>query len=322
MVRSLRLIGPIERAAHLKRLGALRDVAPANIATIAQLAEEHVFAPGAVVYQSDERVERVHIVVEGRVRVRGGEYGDEVVGEDHVLGLLSLLGREAAGLDAVAESETVTLALSADDVFGGFEDDFAILQNQLRELAEQTLRVRRRIPAGTHLAPIETPPVVPDGEIDLVQRLLHMRRGVLIHANVDGLIALAERMRTVRFVPGDRLWELGAPSGFIYAIITGRVRCTTEDGTEFTCGCGYPLGNLESQCGARRWYTAVAETDVVVLRGDVDGLFDVLEAHTDMAIGFVSGMASALIARRAEMREEAAADVVPSERAAQEGRVT
>ena len=97
---------------------------PAELAAIALLGREHAFDRGAVVCQSGARLDRVHIVVDGHVRVRGGEHGDEVVGPEQTIGLLSLLARDDDGLDAVAEADTVTLALRADDLFDVFEDDF------------------------------------------------------------------------------------------------------------------------------------------------------------------------------------------------------
>ena len=123
------------------------------------------------------------------------------------------------------------------------------------------------------------------------------------NANLDALIVMAQRMRPARFEPGTTLCQIDAQSGFLYNIQSGRVRCTTKDGTQFTCGPGYPLGHLDSQCNAPRWYGAVADTSVTVFRIEIDVFADTLEQHPEMAIDFVSGLASALITRRAEMRE-------------------
>ena len=305
MDHSLQLISPLGRAFHLRQLSGLRDIPPANLAALALLAHEHSFDPGAVICRAGERLDRVHVVVDGQVHVRGGEHGDEVVGPERGIGMLSLLARDDKGLDAVAKTDTQTLALSADDLFSAFEDDFSILYAQLRELATQTLHVRRQTPDGAYLTGT-APGDVPTGDIGMVQRLLYMRSGMFRNAPMDALITMAERMRTARFVPGARLWDIGAPSGFLYAILEGRVRCTTDDGRRFVCGPGYPLGHLESQCDAPRWYEAVAETAVTGLRNDIDVFLDTLEQHSEMAIDFVAGMASALITRRAEIRKDIA----------------
>ena len=309
MDHSLQLISPLQRAFYLKRLSGLRDIPPANLAAIALLAEEHSFSRGAVLCRTGERVDRVHVVVDGQVHVRGGEHGDEVLGTEHSIGMLSLLARDDNGLDAVAETDTQTLALRADDLFSAFEDDFGILYNQIRDLAAQTLQVRRQTPDGAYLGGT-VPGDVPSGDIDVVQKLLFMRSGPLRNAPMDALITMAQHMRTARFEPRARLWEIGAPSGFMYVILEGRVRCTTDDGRQFVCGPGYPLGNLESQCDAPRWYEAVANSSVTALRSDVDVFLDTLEQHSGMAIDFVASMASALVTRRAELRKKTAPPVM------------
>ena len=304
MDRCFRLISPLERAFHVKNLGGLRDMPPADLASIALLADEHSFVRGEALCRPGERVERVHIVVDGLVRVRGGEHGDEVAGAGHGVGMLSLLARDDNGVDAVAESDTVTLSLRANDLFDAFETDFGLLYNQIRYLATETLRLRKRILAGTYLALESNLGEAPVRDIGLVQRLLYMRRGVLRNGNMDALMAMAERMHAVRFEPGTTLWRIGAPSGFMYLLLDGRVWCATEGGTEFTCGPGYPLGNLESQCSAPRWYDAVTQTAVTALRNDTDAFLDIIEQHFDMAVDFVGVMAKGLIERRAEMRQE------------------
>ena len=310
MDRNLRLISPIERAFHMKTLGGLGDIPPADLASISLLAHEHSFAPGAALCRAGERVERVYVIVDGVVHVRGEEHGDDVLGPGQVIGMLTLLTRDDHGIDAVAETDTVTLALRADDLFDAFETDFGLLYSQTRYLATETLRLRRRIPAGTYLPSETHDDDAPIGDVDLVQRLLYMRRGGLRNANMDALMAMAQQMDTVRFEPGTNLWQIGAPSGCMYVLLAGRVRCTTEDGTPFTCGPGYPLGNLESQCSAPRWYDAVTETAVVALKSETDTFLDTIEQHFDMAIEFVATMARGLIRRRAEMRQEAPPAVV------------
>ena len=308
MDHSLRLISPLERAFHLKRLGGLRDIPPADLAGIALLAHEHSFARGAAVCRSGERVEEVHVVIDGRVRVRGGEHGDDIVGAGEVIGMLSLLARDDVGLDAVADTDTVTLALQADDLFSAFEEDFGILYNQIRDLATETLRLRKQIPRGTYLASEKGLSEPPAGEIDLVQRLLYLRGGGLGNANMDALMTMAQRMRTVRFEPGTELWR-DRQTVRVPVLHPRLVGCAARRKTapQFACGPGYPLGNLESQCGAPRWYDAVTDTSVTALEYDTDAFLDTIEQHFEMALDFVAGMASGLIARRAEMREETVA---------------
>jgi CRP-like cAMP-binding protein len=90
----------------------------------------------------------------------------------------------------------------------------------------------------------------------------------------------------------------------VYTIVSDVVACTTQWGaSRFTCGPGYPLGNLERFTGDPRWYTAVTDTPLVALRGDTESLLDVLEDHFDLSIGLVEAMARRVI----DIRRESAA---------------
>jgi hypothetical protein len=62
MDSSLRLISPLDRAFHLKKLSGLRNIPPAELAAIALLGQEHSFTRGAVVCRAGERLDPVHIV--------------------------------------------------------------------------------------------------------------------------------------------------------------------------------------------------------------------------------------------------------------------
>jgi CRP-like cAMP-binding protein len=68
-----------------------------------------------------------------------------------------------------------------------------------------------------------------------------------------------------------------------------------ENGTKFRAGPGYPLGNVESQALAPRWYEAVTETPLIVLSGSTDTFVDVLEDHFSLALDFLSTMARNLV---------------------------
>ncbi len=296
MERSIRYVSPFERALYLKRVTPLSELSPDHLAVVAQQAEERFFARGTVIHRPGDPVQSFHIVVEGRVQVRGGEHGDTTVGPDETLGLLSLLARTPEGLDATAEVDTRTLEIHSDDLDEVLEDHFSILYNEIRTLACRSLRERMNIQSGTHLAPREGLYTPPERELDLVERVQLLRAGpIFSKANMDALLTLANRIKEVRFEAGETLWEADDASGFMYAIVGGRVRCTLPDGRWFTAGTGYPLGNLESQCVAPRWYTAVAETPVVALRNSTDEFIDMLEDHFETAREFLAAVAGGLI---------------------------
>lgn len=296
MKHSIRYVSPFERALFLKRVAPLRNLSPDQLAVVAQQAEERWFSKGASIQKTDASVQSFHIVVEGRVRARGGEHGDATVGPEETLGLLSVLARAGGGLDAVAEIDTRTLEIHSQDLDEVFEDHFSILYSEIHELACRTLDARMEIKTGTHLALREDPGPPPERGLDLVERVQLMRAIPIFRtANLDALLAVANQLKEARYAPGDEIWETGDASGFRLAIVHGRVRCTLPDGRWFTAGPGYPLGNIESQCGAPRWYRAEAETELLAMRGTTDEFIDILEDHFEMAREFLAALAAGLV---------------------------
>ena len=119
---------------------------------MAQYVNERQFWAGEHLHRSDERLNELLVVVEGRVAVSGGEYGEGTVGSSEALGLLSLLAKSDEGLDARAEVDTLALEIRAEDLEDVFEDHFDILLSQIRHLARQILQARMGIADGAYLA--------------------------------------------------------------------------------------------------------------------------------------------------------------------------
>jgi CRP-like cAMP-binding protein len=176
-----------------------------------------------------------------------------------------------------------------------------------------TLEVRRRVPSGAYLAPLEGILKPPGRPLDLVERILMVRRpgSPFEHASLDAVTTLARNTPEVRFKAGQTIWKSGDRSDHALILVSGTVACTTQWGfSRFRAGPGYPLGNLERFSGDPRWYSAVAETDVTALRAETEVFLDLLEDHFDMALGFIRSMAQRVIAIREEdAAEQAAAGV-------------
>jgi CRP-like cAMP-binding protein len=300
----VRFVGPLERTFFLKTLEVMSALAPTELAVLAQFAKENFYRRGTALFRRDQRVSAFHIVVDGRVRVRGAEHDEASLGPEEMLGLLSMLSGAEEGLEAVAEVDTRTLSLDTEDLLDVFEDNFVLLHEALRYLARRMLALRRRVPEGTYLAPAEGFMDCPQRSLDLIERLLFMSRdGSLAQTNADALIELASQARERRFAKGSTLWLAEEPSGFSYILVCGTVSCLLEGGSRsFRCGPGYPLGNLESLCGEPRWYEAVAESGVVTLRVDSDALLDSLEDHFEVARTFIGQLARRLMGALKEQR--------------------
>lgn len=313
MSDNMRFVGPLERALYLKTLPILDGLETTSMAALADLGRERRFKKGAVVVTPDKQVTSFHVIVEGSISIVGAQNTRLVsLQQRDAVGFLALLARVETGVEAIAEEDSLTLEFDGDAFGELLDDDLEILLCIVRWLARRTLEERREIPAGAYLAPQNGVTHDPARPIDLVERLLRMRRpgATFAKTSMEGSVELARSMVEARIPAGTTLWSSGERSTNSFMIITGTVRCTTQGTfTPFRCGPGYPLGNLERICDEPRWYTAVAETDLLVIESDHESFFDVIEDHTDMARDFVAAMAGNLIRLLREKLEAAAVPV-------------
>jgi len=176
------------------------------------------------------------------------------------------------------------------------EDHFSLLTATLRYAAERVLAEMQELPQqALGIAPEVMPIPIPDRPLDLVERVLLMRHmAVFRKTNVNALSVLAEAMPELRVAAGTVLFERGAAPTWTAFLVRGTVRCTAEDGRTFVYGPGTAAGGVESLAGKLRWYTAVAETDLVYLRGSADALVDLMEDNFELGRDFIAMLAMGL----------------------------
>jgi CRP-like cAMP-binding protein len=277
----------------LRRVRVIAGLPAHLLSVLAESTRERVFRRGSVLLREGEPVEAIHYVVEGRVRVafKGRALGS--VGTAAAIGSLGAIVRDDQGIEAVAETDVVTLEQDLDTVFEILEDHFPILRHVLQGLCRQLIGSVVNGPVEPASIPkLEWSP--PAAHLDLVDRILILRRAPpFTRSSLNALAELARAMFDVRFEPGVTLWQVGEPARNILLVVAGAVSCTPAGRANFRTGEGWPLGALEALAGTSRWYEAVTETPVVALSGDVETFLDVLEDNFGMAMDYLSTMGRA-----------------------------
>lgn len=282
-------LSPLERIRTVLNVNPLGALSVEETALVAQNCEERAYGKGEALSRKDAATDSFHIVVEGEVQVSGAEHGEAVLGPGRTLGLLTMLSRLESGLDAVARTDVRTLQMRSDVLAEVMEDRISILFSALTRISRETLALRRDVPEGTRLGGgVSFPKLAAMPRIDLVARLRVLRQtSIFRRAGVGALVQVAASIEDRRASAGEVLWRAGDPSGFAFLVIQGTVACRQPSRTSFFAEPGYFLGNLESHAGEPRWYTAVAETPVVLLRSDTEGFRDVLEENPDVALDYL-----------------------------------
>lgn len=303
-------VGTVERILSLKRLPMLGSLPAAQLAVVADQTRERFFPKGAALLREGEPIPAIFIVLDGKVHVaRGGRLlGHPSPGS--AVGGLGVLAGESQGISAVAETDTLALELDVDTMLEIFEDNFPILLHVLRQTCRDLVGLLVRAPAELVNAPqLFADVTLPPRELDLVERILFLRRGTPFErSSINALAELSRGMTEVHYDPGAVLFEEGDPSGPVLLVVSGSVACSGRRGElSFRIGPGMPVGAADSVAEMPRWYTAVTETKVVALVGHVEGLIDVFEDNFEMAMGYLGAVARwalAVLERTAGQDEE------------------
>jgi CRP-like cAMP-binding protein len=297
MPEAPRVVPPLERLLHLKRIPLLSGLPASEVAALAEAAGERFLPKGSVVAREGDPGSTMHFVVEGALANfrRGIRVG--VVRPGAGIGGLTVLAREGVASHVVAEEDTLTLEIDADTLAELLEDRFPILQHLLREVSRQALELLRRHRLDpTVFFPVPPSDLAAGAGLDLVDRLLLLRRmPVFERTSITALAELARTMANVRFEPGTVLWHEGEPAHGILLLSSGSVQTTGSGGVGFRAGPGFPLGALEAVGQVPRWYEARVSAPVLALQGQTDVLVDLFEDSFEMATDYLALVARATL---------------------------
>jgi CRP-like cAMP-binding protein len=283
----------VERVLFLRKIPIVGSLSAAELGLVAEYMRERRLSRGTHLFRPGDPAAANYYVVRGRVRyLRDGRLLGRVGPGAGLGGLAVLAGSDDRG-EAVAETDTVVLELSAESIREIFEDHFAIFHHVLREMSRALLDLLVKRPQWVVRLPPAPPPFpTPARELDLVERILFLRRvAPFTRASINALAELSRGLYEVRFDSGTRLWEPGDPAKWVFLVVEGRVRGAHPSGFEFSFGPSEAVGVLEAAAEAPRWYGAVAEGPVTALSGEIEGLLDVLEDNTDMGLDYLAVVA-------------------------------
>lgn len=302
----MRQLEVTERILRLRSVPTLRTLPANEIAQLAASLRTVTFKRGGVLLREDEPPRCFYLILTGTVTLRRkGKRIGTVRGPGGV-GFLAYLAQQAGGTSAVAESFVEALVVQADAMDEIFEDHFVVLLGHIRWVAERLIAENK-----INQPPPFTPPLVPfdkligDGELGIVERIFLLRRmNPFTTANVNSLSTLARKLVELRVPAGTALWHEGDPSEHHYFIVKGMLSSRWGDGKFVQqMGPGYVVGGAEALVGLPRWNDLTTDEPVVALRGTREGLIDLFEDDHELALKFLSRLATYLMSiwdRKAE----------------------
>ncbi len=287
-------VGPLERVLYLRSLPAAEGLNSEDLVSLAQYAKERLFSSGEFLFRRGSPVESFFLIVEGVVAVRRGKGALQRLGPQETVGLLHLVAREPNGLEARAESNTLTLEFPAESQLELWESHFPILLSYARYLLTLRMGVLEQ-ESGRQSLPS---PTLDHGPypLDLVDKLLLLsQQEIFQNCSLDGLAELCRHIHERRLEPGETLWSPGDIADSFLLLAEGELR---QQRTQQPGRMLLPTtlaGLEEALTGKFRWYALEAKQESRILEIAVEPFLDILEDHFQMAVEFMANNARQLL---------------------------
>lgn len=285
----------MRRLLTLRQFPGLAEAELSDLANIADNGFEANYAPGDVVAEPGH-LEAIHLVVEGRIAG-----GTRAWAANQMFGLFEVLAGRPITHRVVATQKTRVLGVTASDFSEILEDSYSVLHSARKALARRLLFTER---SGTKIAPPSTPFTLadlPDHKLGMVERLIILRQQMqFATGRAQALAAIAQASEERRFPAHTVIADVGEDAAGGVIVLTGLVRATRSDGNAIVYGPGDGFGGLSTMASLPLDRTFETMTPVRVLFTPARALMDIMEDHTDYALGLLSKMAARLLDLEAE----------------------
>ena len=132
----------IETVVVLQSIDFFSACTAEEVFRIAAIAHEAVIPPGEELFRERDPAETLYCVVRGEIELKHGDGATEIAGPLQVLGLLDLLSGRLHSGTAVAKTQSLVLAIQADDFFDLLSNNIDVVKSLFRHLIQRIERTR------------------------------------------------------------------------------------------------------------------------------------------------------------------------------------
>ncbi len=280
----------IELANRLRAIPLFAFVSVDEVFRVALAARQVRRARGDLLYRQGLPADEVLFLLEGAVRVTGGDPAPAIVSSPTAVNFSDVLEGRALRHTFTASDPVVGVAVGAATFLTMIADNSAMAQGLFRMLlasprALDWAAVYQTPPAAAGGPVADVPAAVEP--IEIARRL--RRTPLFSHATADQLKDLVVATREVRLKAGDVLWDdRRAPA--VYHVLAGEIRLEAGEAPAVVAGVGSTVGVAETLTGESPGRRAVVGRDGRALRLESDDLFEVLADHGDLLQGVFRGV--------------------------------
>lgn len=127
----------IERVVLLQTMDLFRFCKAEEVLRISALGHEQSYSAGETLYEKNQPADALFCVVRGSVRVESAGAETREVGPLQTLGVVEILSGRLRTATATAASDTLVLAIDADDFFDLLANNIEIVKALFRQLLDE-----------------------------------------------------------------------------------------------------------------------------------------------------------------------------------------
>lgn len=285
----------MRRLLTLRQFPGFAEAELSDLANIADNTYETTFAAGDVIAEPGH-LEAIHLVIEGNLAG-----GSRSWAANQLFGLFEVLAGRPIAHRVIATVKTRVLSLAANDFSEILEDSYSVLHSARKAMTRRLLFIERN---GRQLHPQHTPFTLadlPNHKLGMVERLIILRQQMQFAAGrAQALAAIAQASEERQFPAGVVIADIGEEAAGGLIVLTGLVRATRPDGYSVVYGPGDGFGGLSTMAALPFDRTFETMTPVRSLFTPARVIMDIMEDHTDYALGLLSRLASHLLDLEAE----------------------
>jgi CRP-like cAMP-binding protein len=280
----------MRRLLTLRQFPGFAEAELSDLANIADNGFESTFAAGEVVAEPGH-LEALHLVVDGQL-----SSGTRSWAANQLFGLFEVLAGRPILHSVVATKKTRVLSLAAHDFAEVLEDSYSVLHSARKAIARRLLFIER---SGVDIAPMSTPfslADLPNHKLGMVERLIILRQQMqFATGRAQALAAIAQASEERQFPAGVVIADIGEEAAGGLILLTGLVRATRADGQSKVYGPGDQFGALSTMASLPLERTFETMTPVRGLFTPARVIMDIMEDHTDYALGLISRLAARVL---------------------------
>jgi CRP/FNR family transcriptional regulator, cyclic AMP receptor protein len=129
----------IEKVLILKSSSIFVETPEQDLLELAELLEEEFFEPGLTLFSKGDPGNCMYFIYTGKVRIHDGEHTLAVLGENEILGELSVLDAETRSASATTQEDCILLKLEQEPFYEVIMSNATVLKGILKTL---TMRLR------------------------------------------------------------------------------------------------------------------------------------------------------------------------------------